>query len=40
MRKFVLFVVFGTALAAGWASVGPSDIFAAYAFPPNPCDEW
>jgi hypothetical protein len=40
MRRFALFMLFAITLAAGWASVGPGDIFAAYAYPPNPCDEW
>jgi hypothetical protein len=40
MHRFSLFTLFAIALAAGWASVGPGDISVAYAFPPNPCDEW
>jgi hypothetical protein len=40
MRKFALFMLFAITLAAGCAAVGPRDMSAAYAYPPNPCDEW
>jgi hypothetical protein len=40
MRRFALFMLFAITLAAGWASIGPGDMSTAYAFPPNPCDEW
>jgi hypothetical protein len=40
MRRFALFMLFAITLAAGWTAVGPGDISAAYAYPPNPCDPW
>jgi hypothetical protein len=37
MRRFAMLLLFAITLAVGSAAVGPGDMSAAYATPPDPC---